>query len=66
MFDRKPRTSGAYLLILATQAPGSQMARTSPAHTGVIPGADALAAEKPADDPALNDSSTLLVAAPRR
>jgi arginine repressor len=45
MFDRKPRTSGAYLLVLASMLPGSQMARASQADSRVIRAEHAVAGE---------------------
>jgi arginine repressor len=45
MFDRKPRTSGAYLLVLASLLPGSQMARPSQADSRVIRADHAVAGE---------------------
>ena len=45
MFDRKPRTSGAYLLVLASLLPGSQMARASQADSRVIRAEHAVAGE---------------------
>jgi hypothetical protein len=36
MFDRKPRTFGAYLLVLASLLPGSQIARASQADSRLI------------------------------
>jgi arginine repressor len=45
MFDRKPRTSGAYLLVLASLLPGSQMARASQADSRLIRAEHAVAGE---------------------
>ena len=45
MFDRKPRTSGAYLLVLASMLPGSQIARASQADSRVIRAEHAVAGE---------------------
>ena len=45
MFDRKPRTSGAYLLVLASMLPGSQMARAWQADSRVIRAEHAVAGE---------------------
>ena len=45
MFDRKPHTSGAYLLVLASLLPGSQIARASRADSGLTGGEHAVAGE---------------------
>jgi hypothetical protein len=45
MFDRKPHTSGAYLLVLASLLPGSQIARPSRDDTRVTRAEHAVAAE---------------------
>ena len=45
MFDRKPHTSGAYLLVLASLLPGSQIARASRDDTRVTRAEHAVAAE---------------------
>ena len=45
MFDRKPRTSGAYLLVLASLLPGSQISRASRADSGLTGAEHAVAGE---------------------
>jgi hypothetical protein len=45
MFDRKPHTSGAYLLVLASLLPGSQIVRASRDDTRVIRAEHAVAAQ---------------------
>ena len=45
MFDRKPRVSGAYLLVLASRQSGSQIARASRADSRLIRAEDAVAGE---------------------
>ena len=45
MFDRKPRVSGAYLLVLASRLSGSQIARASRADSRLIRAEDAVAGE---------------------
>jgi hypothetical protein len=45
MFDRKPRPSGAYLLVLASLVPGSQIARISRADTRLTRADHAVAGE---------------------
>jgi hypothetical protein len=45
MFDRKPRVSGAYLLVLASRLSGSQIACASRADSRLIRAEDAVAGE---------------------
>lgn len=45
MFDRKPRVSGAYLLLLASHLSGSQIAHASRAGSRLIRAEHALAGE---------------------
>jgi hypothetical protein len=45
MFDRKPRMSGDYLLVLARMRPGAQIARASQADSRVIHAEHAVAGE---------------------
>jgi hypothetical protein len=54
MFDRKPRVSGAYLLVLASLSPRSQIARASRGDSRSIRAEHALAGEVQEVDHAAN------------